>query len=395
MLRRGRALNIVAAMSALTLAACSSPSDPAATPPASVTRSPKSVAPHTASAAPVEGTVLGSSAAGVYENTTSGRLSPFLAGLVPRVYVPNEGSGDVVVIDPGTFKIVGRFGVGSSPEHVTPEWDLRLLYVNDMGSNALTVIDPQTRRPVRSIRIPTPYNLYFTPDGSKAIVVEDSSTSGDGSKNGLRFYDRATWKFLRFVSVPFPGADHLDFTADGRYLFLSCEYSGEVERVDTRTMKVSGAIHVGGLPIDVRLAPSGDLFYVANQGSGGVSIIDPLAMKVIGFIRTGRGAHGLALSRDATRLYVSNRLAGTVSVISFAAREVVATWKVGGTPDMMAVSPDGRQLWFSNRYSGTVSVVDTRSGRVLHVIRTGEGPHGLSFWPQPGEFSLGHNGNMR
>ena len=171
MLRRGRALNIVAAMSALTLAACSSPSDPAATPPASVTRSLKSVAPHTASAAPVEGTVLGSSAAGVYENTTSGRLSPFLAGLAPRVYVPNEGSGDVVVIDPGTFKIVGRFGVGSSPEHVTPEWDLRLLYVNDMGSNALTVIDPQTRRPVRSIRIPTPYNLYFTPDGSKAIVV--------------------------------------------------------------------------------------------------------------------------------------------------------------------------------------------------------------------------------
>ena len=82
-------------------------------------------------------------------------------------------------------------------------------------------------------------------------------------------------------------------------------------------------------------------------------------------------------------------------MISFAARQVVATWKVGGTPDMMAVSPDGRQLWFSNRYSGTVSVVDTRSGRVLHVIRTGEGPHGLSFWPQPGEFSLGHNGNMR
>ena len=333
--------------------------------------------------------------AGVYEATTSGHISPLLAGLAPRVYVPNEGSGNVVVIDPTTFAIVGRFRVGSSPEHVTPDWDLKLLYVNDMNSNALTVIDPRTGRPTRTIRVPTPYNLYFTPDGSKAIVVEDSSTPGDGSENGLRFYDRTSWKFLRFVSIPFPGADHLDFSADGRYLFLSCEYSGEVERVDTRTMKVSGSVHVGGLPIDVRLAPAGDVFYVANQGSNGVSLIDPMAMKVIGFIPTGRGAHGLALSRDATQLYVSNRLAGTISVISFATRQVTATWKVGRTPDMMALSPDGLQLWISNRYSGSVSVVDTRSGRVLHVIRTGVGPHGLSYWPQPGEFSLGHNGNMR
>src|SRR5438067_3018052 len=111
MLRRGRALNIVAAMSALTLAACSSPSDRAATPPASVTRSLKSVAPHTASAAPVEGTVLGSSAAGVYENTTSGRLSPFLAGLAPRVYVPNEGSGAGVSTVPAPSRTAAASGV--------------------------------------------------------------------------------------------------------------------------------------------------------------------------------------------------------------------------------------------------------------------------------------------
>src|SRR2546423_2056040 len=264
MLRRGRALNIAAA---LALAACSSTSAPTMTPPTSAPRALQSVAPLAVSAAPSEGAIHGSSSAGVYEHTTGGRLSPLPAGLAPRVYVPNESSGDVVAIDPETFRIIGRFGVGRSPEHVTPDWDLRLLYVNDMDSNALTVIDPRSGRPVRSIRIPTPYNLYFTPDGSKAIVVEDSSTPGDGSENGLRFYDRATWKFLRFVSIPFPGADHLDFSVDGRYLFVSCEYSGEVERVDTRTMKVSGAIHVGGLPIDVRLAPSADLFYVANQGS--------------------------------------------------------------------------------------------------------------------------------
>lgn len=331
----------------------------------------------------------------MYQATVSGRISSSIAGLVPRVYVPNEGTGDVVVIDPRTFKIVGRFAVGRSPEHVTPDWDLGRLYVNDMLSNALTVIDERTGKPTRTIPVPTPYNLYFTPDGSKAIVVEDSRIPSARYENGLRFYDRRTWKFLKFVSIPFPGADHLDFTADGHYLFISCEYSGEVVRVDTRSMKTAGGVFVGGLPIDVRLAPAGNAFFVANQGSNGVSIIDPQRMKVVGFIPTGRGAHGIALSRDATRLYVSNRLAGSISVIRIDTRRVIATWRVGGTPDMMTLSPDGVQLWISNRYSGTVTVVDTRSGRTLAVISTGVGPHGLSYWPQPGEMSLGHNGNMR
>ena len=155
------------------------------------------------------------------------------------------------------------------------------------------------------------------------------------------------------------------------------------------------AMFVGGLPIDVRLAPDGRLFYVANQGLGGVSVIDPRAMRQVAFLATGRGAHGLAVSRDARRLYVTNRLAGTLSVVDFARRRVVATWQIGGSPDMIAVSPDGRQLWISNRYSGTVSVVNARSGRVIATIRTGGRPHGLAFFPQPGRFSLGHNGVYR
>ena len=62
---------------------------------------------------------------------------------------------------------------------------------------------------------------------------------------------------------------------------------------------------------------------------------------------------------------------------------------------MIQLSPDGRQLWVSNRYSGSVSVVDTATGALLHVIRVGAGPHGLTYFPQPGRFSLGHNGVYR
>ena len=332
---------------------------------------------------------------GVYAATVSGLIDPSLAGIPERVYVPNEVSGDVVVIDPATFQIVSRFPVGAYPEHITPDWDLSKLYVNNMNSSSLTVIDPRTSRPTGTINVPNPYNLYFSMDGSKAIAVDDFLGTATVQNNGLYFYDRRTWKLLKFLQIPYPGVDHLDFSADGSYLMVSCETSGMLVKIDVESMTIAGKVQVGALPLDVRLSPDGSVFYVANQGIGGLQIVDPVAMKVIEFIRTGPGAHGLALSRDATRLYVTNRLGGSISVIDVATRKLITTWQVGGTPDMISLSPDGTQLWVSNRYSGGVSVIDAGTGKLLATIVTGANPHGLSYWPQPGRYSLGHNGNMR
>jgi YVTN family beta-propeller protein len=211
----------------------------------------------------------------------------------------------------------------------------------------------------------------------------------------LLFVDPNTWAPLGQVDIPWAGVDHLDFSADGSYLIASCEFSGIIAKVDVATMALAGTASVGGLPIDVRLAPDGAVFYIANQGRAGVSVFDPLAMKEVAFIATGRGAHGLQVSRDALSLYASNRLAGTISVIDFNTRQVSATWAVGGSPDMMQLSPDGRELWLSSRFDRTVMVVDTGTGAVTHRIPVGSSPHGLAFFPNPGRFSLGHNGVYR
>ncbi len=324
----------------------------------------------------------------VYASTRTGRVPDRLAAIHPRVYVPNSSTNTVSVIDPATMTVIDSFVTGAIPHHITPAPDLSALYVDNEGSGTLTVIDVVTGRPSGQVPITYPYNLYFTVDGSRAVVVAERLRR-------LEFWDAHTWKQLRVVNIPWAGADHLDFTADGRYLFLSTEYTGMVARVDVEAMQLSGAVPVGGLPVDVRLTPDGKLFYVANQGRGGVSLVDPEAMAEIGFVSTGRGAHGLQVSRDTTQMYVSNRLAGTISVIDIARREVVATWKVGGSPDMMQLSPDGSQLWVSGRYDGDVMVVDTRSGRVIRRIPTGAGAHGLTYFPNAGSISIGHNGVYR
>jgi YVTN family beta-propeller protein len=120
-------------------------------------------------------------------------------------------------------------------------------------------------------------------------------------------------------------------------------------------------------------------------------------MKEIQFIPTGRGAHGLQVSRDSKSLYVSNRLEGSFSVIDFATRQVVAKWYIpgGGSPDMLQLNPEGTQLWASGRYNKTVYVMNTTTGELLARIPVGAEDHGLTYFPNVGLHSLGHNGVYR
>jgi len=332
---------------------------------------------------------------GVYSGTVNGIVDPRIADLPHRVYVPNELSNDIAVIDPETFEVIGRFAVGSAPEHVSPDWDLSTLYVNNMNNATMTVIDPLTEEPIETMQVPFPYNLFFTPDGSKAIVVADYLGIDMVADNGLHFYDRETWEPIKFVQVPYPGVNHLDFSADGSYLMVSTESAGHVVKIDTTTLEILGTVDVGGSPLDVRLAPEGDIFYVANQGTHGVDLVNGDTLEKVGFIPTGQGAHAFGWSRDVSRLFVTNRMEGTLTVIDTKTREVVDVWNIGGSPDMVTTSPDGNQLWISNRFHGTVTVLNPRTGETLATIETGGNPHGLTYWPQPGTISLGHNGNMR
>ena len=324
----------------------------------------------------------------VYAHTGAGSLSDTVRTALPLVYVPNSESATVDVIDPRTFRVVRHFAVGRLPQHVTPSWDLRTLYVDNDKGNSLTPIDPETGQPGTPIPVEDPYNLYFTPDGTRAIVVAERL-------HRLDFRDPHTWVMIASVRVPCSGVDHADFSADGATMFASCEFSGDVVRVDLRKPAVTAALHVGGQPVDVKLSPAGDVLYVANQRRNGVSIIDEATFVEKGFTATGAGTHGLEPSRDARWLYATNRTGGSVSVLDFTTGALRATWPVGGSPDMGGVSADGTTLWLSGRYDGAVYVIDTATGKVLHTIKVGRGPHGLCLWPQPGRYSMGHTGNMR
>ncbi len=345
-------------------------------------------------------------AANLYSEAGVNHLSPAVAGALQRVYVPNLRSNDVYVIDPATLKVVDRFKVGYSPQHVVPSWDLQTLWVANNAEGrpdgSLTPIDPKTGKPGTEVKVDDPYNMYFTPDGKEAIVVAEARAR-------LDFRDAHTMALKTSLDVPeCKGINHADFSIDGKYALFTCEFGGKLAKIDMVNRKVVGYLQLEakGMPQDIRISPDGKVFYVADMMADGVFLVDGDSFTKIGFIHTGVGTHGLYPSRDGTKLYISNRGSnrvhgpkhgkGSVSVLDFATRKVLVTWPIpgGGSPDMGNVSADGKMLWLSGRFDDVVYAIDTTTGNI-QSIPVGMEPHGLTVWPQPGRYSLGHTGNMR
>jgi YVTN family beta-propeller protein len=367
-------------------------------------------------------------ATNLYSEAIAGRISPALAGDLVRVYVPNLQSNEVYVIDPATLKVVDKFKVGVNPQHVVPSWDLRTLFVANNAEGrtdgSLTPIDPKTGKPGQPIPVDDPYNMYFTPDGKSAIVVAEALKR-------LDFRDPHTMALQFSLATPrCAGINHADFSIDGRFAIFTCEFTGTVVKIDLVERKVLQYLQLikpglptkvvkgfdgrdevvcttwKGMPQDIRVSPDGKLFFVADMMSNGVYVVDGESFRQIDFIATGIGTHGLYPSRDGRKLYVANRGSnkihglphgkGSVSVIDFATRKIEANWPIpgGGSPDMGNVSADGKMLWLSGRYDNVVYAISTATGEVM-IIPVGKEPHGLTVWPQPGRYSLGHTGNMR
>ena len=348
-----------------------------------------------------------SNSTNLYSDTAVGKLSASVTNALARIYVPNRQSNDVYVIDPETMKVVDKFRVGRHPQHVVPSWDLKTLWVANNAEGrtdgTMTPIDPVTGKPGKPIAVDDPYNVYFTPDGRFAIIVAEA-------RKRLDFRDAQTMKMQG--SLPMPecgGVNHADFSIDGRYAIFTCEFSGKLAKVDMVDRKVMSYLKLsrGGMPQDIRVSPDGKLFLVADMHADGVHVIDGEKFAEMEFIKTGVGTHGMYPSRDGTKLYVANRGShkmygppagkeGSVSVVDFATRKVEKTWPIpgGGSPDMGNVSADGKTLWLSGRFDDVVYAIDTTAGTVTK-IPVGKEPHGLTVWPQPGRYSLGHTGNLR
>ena len=282
--------------------------------------------------------------ADIYAHAGANALAPAAARALTLVYVPNSHDGTVTVIDPATYRVVRTFPTGALPQHVVPSYDLTTLWVANNLGNSLTPIDPVTGREGSNVAVDDPYNLYFTPDGRFAIVIAER-------RRRLDFRDAHTMALVQSLPVACKGVDHMEFTADGRYAVATCEFSGQLVKVDLATRTVLGYLTLdpGGLdsaamPQDIRARADGRVFVLAGERpvGGEQAARGRGAEASISWTRTPFGASGS--SRPAKARTASTRAATGASCTSRTG---------GGTPPRAGDTGRARSRYSTRRPSAS------------------------------------------
>jgi len=312
-----------------------------------------------------------------------------------RLYVSNEGSGDISVIDPESGKLLKTFPVGKRPRGLRIGGDGRLLYVAVSGSE----VSP----PGRTVAPPPP-------DHSADAVVE---------------VEAATGRILRRLEVGHD-PENLALTPDGRWLVVSNEEDGEASILELSTGKRTGVLPTGAEPEGVACRPDGKVCYVTSEDEGTVTVVDPPGLKVLATFKagqrpraavftsdgrlafvTGEASHtvtevdalkhvvldtrhlegpqvkpmGIAITRDDRTLYVATGRGGSVVVIDVPSFKVRGTFAgVGQRPWGIAVDGAGRRLFTANGPSNDVSILGLPEGGALGRVPVGAHPWGLALF---------------
>lgn len=297
-----------------------------------------------------------------------------------RAFISNSDGNSIAIIDRDTYQMIKTLPVGRYPHHMIVSLDGHYLYVGNAHSNTASVIDLATETIVKTLPLLDPYNLYYTPDGKFLVTTLTGHGRVDirASDQWNDMQGATGWPLVAKVPT---GKDpnHFAFSPDGRFMYVTNEYSHQLSVLDLQARKVTRQVETGRRPVDVSIAPGGKVLFVAIYGEGEVKAYDTESFAELERIPTGAGAHGMAMSVDGRTLFVSNRNANSVSVIDVATRKVTKTFEVPKGPDMMEVTPNGKELWVTGRYGSEVFVIDLSTGEITHRIKTGAAPHGVAL----------------
>lgn len=311
-----------------------------------------------------------------------------------RIYVTNENSGDVTVIESSTMEVASTIPVGKRPRGIHTSTDGTKVYVAlsgsppappgvdesklpppDKSADGVGVIDVAENKVVRTIKAGSdPEQFDMTKDGALLFVSNE-----DDAKTSI--VDMAAGTVLASVPVG-EEPEGVTTSPDGKYVYVTSEDTGTVTVIDVAARKALKTFKVGRRPRSVAFLPNGSRAYVTNENDGVVTLVDAVKHESIKTIRLGEAGKikpmGLAMSADGARLYVSSGRGKMGFVIDTATNEPGAAVEVGARPWGIALAPDGKMLFAADGPSNSLAVVDLATMMVVKKIKCGDSPWGVA-----------------
>lgn len=259
------------------------------------------------------------------------------AGMAKGEHEAMGGQGEVWAIDTATDRVVARIAVGRHPAHVVLSPNGRYAFVTNGGEDTVSVVDTGARKAIATI----PVGAY--PHGLRLSPSGREAYVANLKGDTVSVIDTEAKREVATIAVG-KGPAQVAFTPDGRLAFASLSRENAVAVIDPVTREVRRKIPVGRVPIQLYATPDSRLLFVANQGTKQqpdrtVSVIDLARLAVVKTVETGPGAHGVVVSGDGRYAFVTNTYANTLSVIKVGDLAVAATVPVGKEPNGVSVTP--------------------------------------------------------
>jgi PQQ-dependent catabolism-associated beta-propeller protein len=251
-------------------------------------------------------------------------------GLSPdssELYVAISEENKIVVLDPNSLKILRDFEAGSDPETfgVHPNGNI---YISNEDDAKASVFDPKTGKQLAEIKVGLePEGVAVSPDGKRVIVTSESTNM----LHVIKAPENVIESNILIGSRPRAAV----FTKSGDIAYATAEISGEVVKVDMNKAKILKTASLGDAkakPKDVILAKDEKTIYVAGGRANKIIVMDADTLEIIKGIPVGKRVWGLAMSGDGQRVFTTNGVSGTVSVIDTGKNEVIKTIEVGKFP---------------------------------------------------------------
>lgn len=304
-----------------------------------------------------------------------------------KVYVTDQASNQVSVIDTRSLEVITTIGVGDRPHNVnhTPDGQLVLVSNKNLASDqppSLSLIDTKLDEVIGEVAgIGGRIEHVVATGNGMAYVSEDLK------QNGVAVIDLNQRRVT--AMIPTGIKPHgLWPTPDGRHLFVPNQLSGTLSKVDLDAAKVTGETLVGRTPTMVVVSPDGGTAYVTLFGERGVAVVDGVAvqngkLQVTDVIPVGEKPAQIAITPDGRYLLVPCEGPGALYVVDTDSHETVHVIATGGKAHGVDVSDDGRHAFVSNWADNSVSVIDLGQATVIATIPVGSEPAGIDFVALP------------
>ena len=294
-----------------------------------------------------------------------------------RVYVANESSNSVTVIDGDSFQVVGTVDARNHATHdLAVSRDGRWLFATNLASGRLSAINTKAMETVASIATgDRAHVVTLTNDNRQAWVANIG-------ENTISVVDTTTFRILGTIGVG-KGPTGLTFSRDGRFAYVSNQGDRTVEVIDTASHRVLKAIPVGTNPHFLVLGPDGRI-WGTNTGGTDIYVIDPATQDKIASINVGPAPQQIAFGfkgLQGPNAYVT--VAGLNRVVVLSADpsnlRILEQIEVGQRPNGISGNREGTRLFVVHEVSNDLKVVDTGSSAVLATVPVGRKPIRVVF----------------